>query len=390
MDKAKFWERKYRRNLGRIVGICYRYVNDRAVAEDLAQDVFVKAMEKFTTIRAIGRFDAWLTHIAVNHCIDHLRRQPDFVPIELESIAETSTKEEMVWTADFTEEELLEAIGQLPEIQRTVFNLHAMERYSHRRIAGMLGISADNARQLHHRARERLCQMLADRHKEKEKRKKGLLFMIILFASLKRAHANPRRIDRLYRSRLSGYRMEPTNVESHPGTSLQAHLRDTDAHHISTTLATQKNAILLITAAGVAGVTGGAIGFQIGRNTTPVSGSGNGPVVVETQCIASLPDTTDDHHVIGTNNHSSLWTKTVPTRTGNVKIPVEVETFHETSLQETSLPKTSPHPQNVTASNPVPDTTPIIITTKIPVRQTVVIRDTTSISDTVFLIKNEE
>ena len=82
MDKAKFWERKYRRNLGRIVGICYRYVNDRAVAEDLAQDIFVKAMEKFTTIRAIGRFDAWLTHIAVNHCIDHLRRQPDFVPIE--------------------------------------------------------------------------------------------------------------------------------------------------------------------------------------------------------------------------------------------------------------------------------------------------------------------
>lgn len=57
MDMVKFWERKYQRNLGRIVAICYRYVNDRAVAEDLAQDVFVKAMEKFTTIRAIGRFD---------------------------------------------------------------------------------------------------------------------------------------------------------------------------------------------------------------------------------------------------------------------------------------------------------------------------------------------
>ena len=66
--------RKYRRNLGRIVAICYRYVKDRAVAEDLAQGVFVKAMEKFTTIRDIGRFDAWLTHIAVNHCIDYLHR----------------------------------------------------------------------------------------------------------------------------------------------------------------------------------------------------------------------------------------------------------------------------------------------------------------------------
>lgn len=51
MDMVNFWERKYRCNLGRIVAICYRYVNDRAMAEDLAQDVFVKAMEKFTTIR---------------------------------------------------------------------------------------------------------------------------------------------------------------------------------------------------------------------------------------------------------------------------------------------------------------------------------------------------
>ena len=176
MDMVKFWERKYQRNLGRIVAICYRYVNDRAVAEDLAQDVFVKAMEKFTTIRAIGRFDAWLTNIAVHHCIDYLRRQPDFVSLEPDDIAEIATVEdEHVWTADFTEDELLATIGQLSDIQRTVFNLHAMERYSHRRIAEMLGISADNARQLHHRARERLCQMLADQYKEKEKRKKDCL-----------------------------------------------------------------------------------------------------------------------------------------------------------------------------------------------------------------------
>jgi DNA-directed RNA polymerase specialized sigma24 family protein len=53
MDMVKFWERKYQRNLGRIVAICYRYVNDRVVAEDLAQDVFVKAMEKFTTLEPV-------------------------------------------------------------------------------------------------------------------------------------------------------------------------------------------------------------------------------------------------------------------------------------------------------------------------------------------------
>ena len=370
MDMVKFWERKYQRNLGRIVAICYRYVNDRAVAEDLAQDVFVKAMEKFTTIRAIGRFDAWLTNIAVHHCIDYLRRQPDFVSLEPDDLAEIATVEdEHVWTADFTEEELLATIGQLPEIQRTVFNLHAMERYSHRRIAGMLGITADNARQLHHRARERLSQMLADQYKEKEKRKKGL-FMIILFASLKRAHANPRRIDRLYRSRLSGYKMEPVGINKCP---VVTH----SAAHVAAA-SSGKTAILLV-AVGVAGVTGGIIGFQVGKNTASGTNSGNGSVV-ETWCTAS-PDTTEltnsvietrraaslpascDHPITGTNNHSPQRTKNVPTHTGNMPSPVE--TLHATSLQN-------------------PDTSPVIITTKIPVHQTVVIRDTTTISDTVF------
>ena len=378
MDMVKFWERKYQHNLGRIVAICYRYVNDRAVAEDLAQDVFVKAMEKFTTIRAIGRFDAWLTNIAVHHCIDYLRRQPDFVSLEPDDLAEIVTVEdEHVWTTDFTEEELLATIGQLPEIQRTVFNLHAMERYSHRRIAEMLGITADNARQLHHRARERLCQMLADQYKEKEKRKKGL-FMIILFASLKRIHANPRRIDRLYRSRLSGYRMEPVGIDKCP---VVTH----SAAHVAAT-SSGKTAILLVAAAGVAGVTGGIIGFQVGKNTASGTNSGNGPVVetchgaslqadsiegpiVGTQCAASLP-ATYDHPIAGTNNHSSQPSHLRPT--------------------DASMTAASEHPVTVATTVPISDTTPVIITTKIPVHQTVVIRDTTTISDTVFLMKNEK
>ena len=87
MDKAKFWEKQYRRGHGRIVGICYRYVNDWAVAQDLAQDVFLKAMETFKAYRAFGRFDAWLTRIAVNHCIDYLRLKPDFIALESDPAA---------------------------------------------------------------------------------------------------------------------------------------------------------------------------------------------------------------------------------------------------------------------------------------------------------------
>ncbi len=409
MDKEKFWERQYRRNVGRIIAVCYRYVNDRAVAEDLAQDVFVKAMEKFTTIRAIGRFDAWLTHIAVNHCIDHLRRQPDFVPLESDNMTEITTEEnEHVWTAELTEEELLEAIGQLPEIQRTVFNLHALERYSHRRISGMLGISADNVRQLHHRARERLNQMLTAQYKEKEKRKKRL-FMIILFASLKRAHANPRRIDRLYRSRLSGLRMEHAGpdqwpvVRAHYYSSLQAgtmtksavHVADTSSSKIATAIVAHKTAILLVAAAGVAGITGGIVWWQTGRNTASGTDSGNGPAVVkhdsvvETHNRVSLQTDTLDRFVAGSNNYS-------PLQTTNDKHPIGAAYLsshpRNTDTHTSATPKRQESvtvPVTIPTPDTVPFVTPVVITKKNPVHQTVVIRDTTTISDTIFLNYDE-
>ena len=84
MDNESFWEKQYRRNLDRITGLCYLYVGDQSVAEDLAQDIFLKAMDKFHTIRAVFNFDTWLKRIAVNHCIDYLRLQPNFVPLPAE------------------------------------------------------------------------------------------------------------------------------------------------------------------------------------------------------------------------------------------------------------------------------------------------------------------
>ena len=215
MDKVKFLERQYKRNLSRIVGLCYRYVNDFTVAEDLAQDVFLKAMENLTTPRAIFNFDHWLTRIAVNHCIDYLRQQPDFAPLPLESIAENASVESrddvhIVSTADFSEKEILGTIQQLPELQRTVFNLYAIERYSHRHIAELLGISVDNSKQLHHRARVRLAKMLTDKQKEKDDKKKGLIMALLFFSQI-HTRANEHRIDQLYRSRLKGLRINPVD-----------------------------------------------------------------------------------------------------------------------------------------------------------------------------------
>ena len=74
MRTQKFWTRIYQKNIGKMVGACYRYVGDRAVAEDLAHEAFLKAIEKSDTYRRLGGFEAWLMRINLNTTLDYLRQ----------------------------------------------------------------------------------------------------------------------------------------------------------------------------------------------------------------------------------------------------------------------------------------------------------------------------
>ena len=163
MKKEAFWAEQYRRHIGKLVGACYRYVADWDLAEDLAQDAFLSAMEKASTFRAFGSFEGWLKKIAINQALMHLRDCPEMVEWDenmhgVEAMEETD--DQAVLQKDFSQEELLEAIGKLPVKQRTVFNLYAVEHYSHSKIAETLGISVANSKVLLTRARAELQQRL--------------------------------------------------------------------------------------------------------------------------------------------------------------------------------------------------------------------------------------
>ncbi len=379
MDKVKFLERQYKRNLSRIVGLCYRYVNDFTVAEDLAQDVFLKAMENLTAPRAIFNFDHWLTRIAVNHCIDYLRQQPDFAPLPLESIAESASMEDCrdaisrVSTVVFSEKEILETIQQLPELQRTVFNLYAIERYSHRRIAGVLGISVDNSKQLHHRARVRLAKMLTDKQKEKDDKKKGLIMALLFFSQI-RTYANGRRIDRLYRSKLSGLRIDPTVVGANHYSPLRNTVKITQtatssSGKIGMVLAAHKTAVLVVAATGIAG---GAVAWQAVHDE-PTGMETEDVAIVETVCTLSSQNETAPTQdvnviipVVGANHYSPLKAETVTH-------PV-VETRLIASLQT--------EPTNVPVSDTLPE--PPSVT------KTIVIRDTVTVHDTILQMQDHD
>ena len=156
MQAKQFWTKAYQRNIAKMVGMCCRYVGDRAVAEDLAHEAFLKAIEKSETYHHLGSFDGWLMRINLNTTLDYLRRQPTFVSfaetegVETQNFAslpadtDSDTDNSRITPSDLSESEILDAVCALPDKQRTVFNLYVFENQSHAKIAETLVASADN------------------------------------------------------------------------------------------------------------------------------------------------------------------------------------------------------------------------------------------------------
>ena len=207
MQAQQFWTRTYKKNIGKMIGVCYRYVGDRSVAEDLAHEAFLKAIEKSDQYHNFGRFEAWLMRINLNTTLDYLRKQPYFQSVEEVEICDdgTETEEKALPAADFTEQEILEAVCSLPERQRTVFNLYVFEKQKHTQIAETLQIGVRSSKRYLSEARAQLQARLTNIHK----RKKSLLMVLVPFIPHK-AHA----IDRLCRTKLQHLSVAP--VQSSP------------------------------------------------------------------------------------------------------------------------------------------------------------------------------
>ena len=207
MQAQQFWTRTYQKNIGKMIGVCYRYVGNRSVAEDLAHEAFLKAIEKSEKYHNFGRFEAWLMRINLNTTLDYLRKQPHFQSVDdMELCADgTETEEEALPAADFTEQEILEAVCSLPDKHRAVFNLYVFEKQKHTQIAETLQIGVRSSKRYLSEARTQLQVKLTNIHK----RKKSLLMVLLPFIPHK-AHA----IDRLCRTKLQHLSVAP--VQSSP------------------------------------------------------------------------------------------------------------------------------------------------------------------------------
>lgn len=166
--KRKAHNMLYKKFAPMMLGICIRYAKDRAEAEDVLQDGFIKVFSNINRFRMEGSFEGWIKRIMVNTSIDHFHKQQakdslsSFEDIDLISEPGYNDHRDTKYDdIDLSHDTLLRIIRNLPAGYRMVFNLFAIEHYSHKEIAEALGISISTSKTQLSKARKNIQKKIS-------------------------------------------------------------------------------------------------------------------------------------------------------------------------------------------------------------------------------------
>ncbi len=152
----------YERYAPTMLAVCRRYVCDLSLAQDLLHDGFVTVYAKIGDFRKEGSLEGWLRRVFVTTALGYLRKQKNFRVTDLSDSALHLPDNSVSVLDALSAGEILGCVDKLPEGYRLVLNLYAVEGYSHREIATMLGISEGTSRSQYSRARSALQKMVID------------------------------------------------------------------------------------------------------------------------------------------------------------------------------------------------------------------------------------
>ena len=144
--------------------VCLRYMGDRESAEDILQDGFVSLFAKLDTFSGDGSFEGWARKIFVNTALMSLRKKDVLKGSEDVDAAWDVSSDAPSAIQDIGYQDLMDMVASLPTGFRTVFNMYAVEGYSHKEIAETLGISEVTSRSQLLRARALLQSKIKDRY----------------------------------------------------------------------------------------------------------------------------------------------------------------------------------------------------------------------------------
>lgn len=147
----------------KMMGICLRYAKDRDEAKDILQDGFIKVFQKLGSYSGTGALGGWMARTMVNTALDHIRRNKHSkYALDIEEV-EYLAPEEAEALSSLGTQELLKLIQALPTGYRTVFNMFAIEGYSHKEIADELNISENTSKSQFRKAKAYLRRSIPSR-----------------------------------------------------------------------------------------------------------------------------------------------------------------------------------------------------------------------------------
>ncbi len=138
--KQEFQRLLYDEFAGKMYGLCLQYSKDSEEAKDILQEGFIKVFKSIGQFSFSGSFSGWIRRVFVNTAIESFRnKKMKFSDVEIQNISEPFAFDDII--AEMSAKEILKLVQELSPRYRLVFNLYAIEGYTHKEIAEKLNIS---------------------------------------------------------------------------------------------------------------------------------------------------------------------------------------------------------------------------------------------------------
>ncbi len=137
----------------KMLSVCLRYAKSTEQAEDVLQDAFVKVFSKLEKFNGEGSLEGWIRRIMVNTSLDQIRKEAKFRDNVSWDDVDFKVENDSFILEGLMAEDLLKLINSMPQGYKMVFNLFAIEGYSHKEIAAELNISENTSKSQYSRAR---------------------------------------------------------------------------------------------------------------------------------------------------------------------------------------------------------------------------------------------
>lgn len=146
----------------KMMGVCLRYMVSIEEAQDVLQDGLIKVFDKLGTYSGMGSFEGWVRRIVVNTALDAIRKNKNLKHnMQIDDVEYALKSNDFIFE-HLVAEDLLKVLHELPLGYKTVFNLFAIEGYSHKEIAKKMNITVSTSKSQFSRAKSMLRKKITE------------------------------------------------------------------------------------------------------------------------------------------------------------------------------------------------------------------------------------